>query len=716
MKKLFSIVLAILMIMPILPNAEALADDGVSQTVAALTYSNGLADGVSVHGFDANTLSYSVEIPKGQDVNEAAAKTAAITDDGTQINATASGNVATINAGSKRYSVTFTAAQNDYKVLNGHSVWGTAFEYSENNDNPNTDNFTVAEGVKVGSYTTASTAANRTGDEFVYSKIDESILGSSVIKMWKGGGAVASYVPATGANYAKRFYTDSYDGQNGKPYYIEFELTNPATVMFFGYPTDRANAEPWPAGKAQGWTYTTYNANTVPIKSRSGGRTPAYSFSKSFAAGETVKIPNWGEVQDVLTSSSTGLNYWHYGFYIVWDDISNADASSLSYSINGQSYKAISDFDKDKLTYTVKVPSDTTTVNLSGDTVFKRLLEVWNADGVNSDTATIAYDVQNVDMTDKDSASITATVTARDTRTTKSYTVNFVKNSYDNEEWFIKNSIVIGSAYGEKNLVSVTDSNVVKKALRAVCSEKPDTESSFGIVSEIDKNAICSGGIDAGENYVLSFYVKAADVSGMLTAALLDENGNVTAANSSCKYYTSGQWTKIVMPFTATGTEHSVRISLGGMAQQVLLGVFDIEKDTEGFKHNNSGYHMEDGGWKKSELAWGTGLGKNSMDSIKNGDYLYSISQSDKTLYVYSIADDKSNPILVNSLTNIGDLRQMALSEDGKTLAITARGDSSFVYDVTNPAEPKLASRIDSLEFASGHEQNSVFLRTKSAS
>lgn len=698
-RRLISLVLVAFMVMTASLNTVVLADEESSGTVTGLTYSNGCFDNVSVHGFDADTLSYNITIPQGKDANAAASSVKAIMSDATQVSAVANGNVATVSAGGKTYSVAFAAAENEYRVINGHSVWGTDFEYSST-PNPNTENFAVADGVKVGSYATASTASNRIGDEFVYSKIDASLLGSSVIKMWKGGGAIASYSSSSGADYPKRFYTDSYDGQDGKPYYIEFELTNPATVMFFGYYTGDVS-DPWPAGTAQGWTYKTYNANTAPIKSKSGGRAPAYSFEKSFAAGETVQIPNWGETVDTLTSKNTGLNYWHYGFYIVWDDISNANAASLSYSVDGQSYSAIPDFDKDKLLYKVKVPESTNTVTLEGDVEFKRLLSVWEEDGVNSDTATISYDRQTVDLSDADSASITATVTARDTKTTKDYVVNFVKNSYDGEEWFIRNSLVLGNAYGTKNLVSVSDSSAVTKALSVKCTEKPGSASNFGVVSEIDKTEVDE--INAGEDYLLSFYVKAVDVSGTLIAELLDESGNVVDENSSCKYYTSGQWTRISMPFTATGTENSVKISLGDMTQQVLIGGVDIKKDTLGFKKNDSGYHMEPSNWTKTELGWTEGtVGTGSVDTLLNGDYLYSLSPSDKKIFIYSIAENKAEPRLVNSVEAVESLRKLALSDDGKTLVAVARGYSSYIYDLTDPVNPVFTSRLDTLELATG--------------
>ncbi len=59
-------------------------------------------------------------------------------------------------------------------------------------------------------------------------------------------------------------------------------------------------------------------------------------------------------------------------------------------------------------------------------------------------------------------------------------------------------------------------------------------------------------------------------------------------------------------------------------------------------------------------------------------------------------------PTLVSKLENIGDLRQMIMTDDGNGLIITARASGVFIYDVSDPENPQFASHIDSAEHATG--------------
>lgn len=112
-RRLISLVLVAFMVMTASLNTVVLADEESSGTVTGLTYSNGCFDNVSVHGFDADTLSYNITIPQGKDANAAASSVKAIMSDATQVSAVANGNVATVSVGGKTYSVAFAAAENE---------------------------------------------------------------------------------------------------------------------------------------------------------------------------------------------------------------------------------------------------------------------------------------------------------------------------------------------------------------------------------------------------------------------------------------------------------------------------------------------------------------------------------------------------------------------------------------------------------------------------
>ncbi len=80
-----------------------------------------------------------------------------------------------------------------------------------------------------------------------------------------------------------------------------------------------------------------------------------------------------------------------------------------------------------------------------------------------------------------------------------------------------------------------------------------------------------------------------------------------------------------------------------------------------------------------------------------DGDYL--VAACLHTLEIYRVGKD-AQPTHTASLEGLGESRQ--LSVDGSFAYVTARPDSVYVCDLTDPAHPVLASRLDAMELATG--------------
>ncbi len=84
---------------------------------------------------------------------------------------------------------------------------------------------------------------------------------------------------------------------------------------------------------------------------------------------------------------------------------------------------------------------------------------------------------------------------------------------------------------------------------------------------------------------------------------------------------------------------------------------------------------------------------------VSDGDYLY-IGKRDR-LEVAQLLEDGTLQT-VGSVSGLGYIRRMALTQDQKAIAVVSREYGAFLVDISNPALPTVASAIDTLELASG--------------
>ncbi len=98
-------------------------------------------------------------------------------------------------------------------------------------------------------------------------------------------------------------------------------------------------------------------------------------------------------------------------------------------------------------------------------------------------------------------------------------------------------------------------------------------------------------------------------------------------------------------------------------------------------------------------IDYESGIGYMATDSLVDGEYMYTIYQG--TLLVYSL-QQPDYPQIISSLSGLGDTRELAITNDGKTLFVSSRVDGVFLVDVSNPYNVVLTSNIDTLGLATG--------------
>lgn len=224
-------------------------------------------------------------------------------------------------------------------------------------------------------------------------------------------------------------------------------------------------------------------------------------------------------------------------------------------------------------------------------------------------------------------------------------------------------------------------------------------------------------GISAGDILYYEVILRSKDVSGKVELDVLDSSGEGILANDTYTnylnskdngknlYYITPSWTKISMPYTALGTEASLKIvpdSQNGIEiASVKLVNYTNEMTLEDMLKSESGMSgMYDLSGAHNEVI--TFNGSPSIDKTMSVIY--------KNGYVYSMGSGRvtiskvlaNNELEIVSKIQIGGiLRQIDITEDGNTLVVSGRYYGVYVIDVKDKQNPTVY-RYDSVEFATG--------------
>ena len=224
---------------------------------------------------------------------------------------------------------------------------------------------------------------------------------------------------------------------------------------------------------------------------------------------------------------------------------------------------------------------------------------------------------------------------------------------------------------GEETSISVEDLTIAKK-LQGVQT-----------VSIADCDRITSG--DVG---LFSFALKAESASTPV---------NIKIGSTEMTYYVPVQWTRYYMPMKVTSLEN---VTISG---DVLLAESKlVNKKSDSF----ASLSLYSGPWLMEETPEvaikddGKHLVGKTKDMVKVGTTLYSIGTSGLTITDVS---DHNNPVVLGNVPDLGGaIRQIVMLGDGKHVFISSRQNGCYVVNVEDPTAPKVVSRYDSVEMATG--------------
>ena len=209
-----------------------------------------------------------------------------------------------------------------------------------------------------------------------------------------------------------------------------------------------------------------------------------------------------------------------------------------------------------------------------------------------------------------------------------------------------------------------------------------------------------AGALVKDRMYVFSFKGRSPSYR-RVTVELLAVDGEVL---ESYTYALMAQYTEYSFPFRASTHEFSVRVTADNTVGESILGGLHISpSDSETVQNADSGYSMiEDGTWSNIEVDYQSGrvdgtVASRDVTVYKDG-YIIALA---KGLHIYK--QNGTTPTLIwKEEEGLAEARQMELSDDKSTLYIVARSGGVFVYDLTDIEHPVRICHFDSLEMATG--------------
>ena len=240
-----------------------------------------------------------------------------------------------------------------------------------------------------------------------------------------------------------------------------------------------------------------------------------------------------------------------------------------------------------------------------------------------------------------------------------------------------------------------------------ICKEKRDVDTKYYGESEATtvsldaKNSIYRTAVSATANgvYYIRVYAIGKDANHRLTLRLTD--GTKTLCEYS--YFVSSQLTEVCLPFTASGSEAFVELSVSDGGEFSVSTPKLIPSNTTYAKTRSGTYLVLSNEWEEITVTASDTEGlindkERVLDSVVIGDYMYVLGG--KQLHTLKRSGDSF--VKIGESAELGELRQMCPTGDGKGLIVVARNFGAYAFDLTDPEHPVIASHIDTLEMASG--------------
>lgn len=223
--------------------------------------------------------------------------------------------------------------------------------------------------------------------------------------------------------------------------------------------------------------------------------------------------------------------------------------------------------------------------------------------------------------------------------------------------------------------------------------------------------------VSNGDTMLYEVILRSKGKSGRVEIDITDENGGslfgmpeynkyIDEADSGKNiYYITPSWSKICIPYVTTKNESALKINaaLAGTDVEiasVMLKNCKTESTVDDLIKGSAGMYDQTATDKTFNImassvksyAETTGL------TVK-GNYMYSIGSG--TLFISDISGS-GNPVITGKLENLGPLRQIEITDDEQTAIVTGRTYGVTLIDISDKTAPRILSRYDSVEFATG--------------
>lgn len=151
------------------------------------------------------------------------------------------------------------------------------------------------------------------------------------------------------------------------------------------------------------------------------------------------------------------------------------------------------------------------------------------------------------------------------------------------------------------------------------------------------------------------------------------------------------------IPITNVDNIMSILITLTTDYQNIAISDFQIVNfGSKSITELKSGIHIKNS--NENPINESDAFGAETVASISNDNYLFSVNKG--SLTVYDITS--SVPTVISTLNNLGHCHDIAFINNEEGLVVTSRENDVFFIDISNPANPKIASIYANLEMATG--------------
>ncbi|MCD8006091.1 MAG: hypothetical protein LUF29_03815 [Oscillospiraceae bacterium] len=242
----------------------------------------------------------------------------------------------------------------------------------------------------------------------------------------------------------------------------------------------------------------------------------------------------------------------------------------------------------------------------------------------------------------------------------------------------------------------------------AVCILTPE-QFVESVSSSFSNDAITCSELNAsGENLLLYFEAESAE-SCEISVEVYDSDDNRVI---NAMYYVNSYNSAYYVPLAETDSVASVKFEISDIVSRTggvtISNVSLLSNQSDTIPSYLSGSYVIDENTESIELSDEAELSLNNIyDMVNDENYLYIGSLDTITISSY---DNDGNIEIISSISGLGTVRRLILSEDLNVLIVASREYGVYLIDISQKDSPVIISHIDTMELASGLDVSGDYL------